>query len=103
MGALQGRDRPRGDRLPRHASGGSFERAPSSQPLQRKTLGVDKLPINQRVLVGSYGGGASARLDGIGAGARGVILTFDDFRIGMGQFGQRIQPLMKSRVTALVA
>jgi pyrimidine oxygenase len=31
---------------------------------------------------------------------RGVMLTFDDFLIGMDQFGQRIQPLMKSRVTA---
>ena len=34
-------------------------------------------------------GGANARLDGNGAGARGVMLTFDDFRIGMKQFGQR--------------
>jgi pyrimidine oxygenase len=25
------------------------------------------------------------------------MLTFDDFLIGMEQFGQRIQPLMKSR------
>ena len=30
-------------------------------------------------------------------GLRGVMLTFDDFIIGMEQFGQHIQPLMKSR------
>ena len=30
-------------------------------------------------------------------GVRGVMLTFDDFVIGMEQFGRRIQPLMKCR------
>lgn len=48
-------------------------------------------------------GGENARLDGNGAGARGVMLTFHDFRIGMEQFGQRIRQLMKSRATALAA
>jgi len=28
---------------------------------------------------------------------RGVMLTFDDFVIGMEQFGTQIQPLMASR------
>jgi len=28
---------------------------------------------------------------------KGIMLTFDDFLIGMEQFGQRIQPLMKTR------
>jgi len=36
-------------------------------------------------------------------GVRGVMLTFDDFVIGMEQFGQRIQPLMKCRAAALAA
>jgi pyrimidine oxygenase len=31
------------------------------------------------------------------------MLTFDDFLIGMEQFGQRIQPLMKSRQEKLKA
>jgi pyrimidine oxygenase len=31
------------------------------------------------------------------------MLTFDDFLIGMEQFGQRIQPLMQSRRTRLAA
>ncbi len=30
-------------------------------------------------------------------GTKGVLLTFDDFLIGIEQFGHRIQPLMKSR------
>ena len=36
-------------------------------------------------------------------GVRGVMLTLDDFVIGMEQFGQRIQPLMQSRAKALAA
>jgi len=34
---------------------------------------------------------------------KGIMLTFDDFLIGMEQFGQRIQPLMKSRQEKLKA
>ena len=30
-------------------------------------------------------------------GAAGVMLTFDDFLVGLDQFGQHIQPLMKTR------
>jgi pyrimidine oxygenase len=77
---------------------------PFSQPLRRKTLGVDKLPTNQGVFVGSYASVAQM-LDEMATvpGVRGVMLTFDDFVIGMEQFGQRIQPLMKCRRTALAA
>ncbi len=31
------------------------------------------------------------------AGAKGVMLTFDDFLVGMERFGRCIQPLMRSR------
>jgi pyrimidine oxygenase len=77
---------------------------PFSQPLRRKTLGVDKLPTNQGVFVGSYAAVAQM-LDEMATvpGVRGVMLTFDDFLIGMEQFGQRIQPLMKCRTTPLAA
>ena len=34
-------------------------------------------------------------------GTLGIMLTFDDFLIGLEQFGQRIQPLMQSRVRAV--
>jgi pyrimidine oxygenase len=30
-------------------------------------------------------------------GVQGVMMTFDDFVIGMEQFGTRIMPLMRSR------
>ena len=36
-------------------------------------------------------------------GLAGVMLTFDDFVIGVEQFGQRIQPLMHSRRDLAVA
>ena len=31
------------------------------------------------------------------------MLTFDDFLVGLDQFGQRIQPLMKTRASVRVA
>ena len=34
---------------------------------------------------------------------KGIMLVFDDFLIGLEQFGQRIQPLMKSRQHKLKA
>ena len=62
------------------------------------TLGTDKLPTNQGVLVGSYAS-VARMLDELAEvpGVRGVMLTFDDFVIGMEQFGTRIMPLMRSR------
>ncbi len=53
-------------------------------------------------LVGSYASVAKM-LDEAATvpGTEGIMLTFDDFLIGMDQFGQRIQPLMKSRSAKL--
>jgi pyrimidine oxygenase len=77
---------------------------PYSQPNRRRTLGVDKLPTNQGVFVGSYAAIAQM-LDEMAAvpGVRGVMLTFDDFIIGMEQFGTRILPLMQCRADVLRA
>lgn len=49
-------------------------------------------------LVGSYAKVASM-LDEVAAvpGTKGIMLTFDDFLLGLDKFGERIQPLMKSR------
>jgi pyrimidine oxygenase len=79
-------------------------RDPYSQPMRRQTLGLAKLPTNQGVFVGSYAT-VARMLDEMAAvpGVRGVMLTFDDFLVGMEQFGQRIQPLMKCRAQALAA
>ena len=58
----------------------------------------------QGVFVGSYAT-VAALLDEMAEvpGLRGVMLTFDDFVIGMEQFGTRIQPLMKSRRHVMAA
>jgi pyrimidine oxygenase len=54
--------------------------------------------LNMGTLVGSYAS-VAAMLDEIATvpGCGGVLLTFDDFLIGMDDFGTKIQPLMKSR------
>jgi len=58
----------------------------------------EPLPNNGSRLIGSYATIARmldemSEIDGLA----GVMLTFDDFVIGVEQFGQRIQPLMRSR------
>jgi pyrimidine oxygenase len=77
---------------------------PYSQPNRRKILGTNKLPTNQGVLVGSYATVARL-LDELSEvpGVRGVMLTFDDFVIGMEQFGTRVMPLMRCRESLQVA
>src|ERR1700722_2030384 len=69
-----------------------------AQPNRRRILGTNKLPTNQGGLGGSYAT-VALMLDGVaeGPGVRGVMMTFDDFVIGMEQFGTRIMPLMRSR------
>jgi pyrimidine oxygenase len=54
--------------------------------------------FNMGTLVGSYAS-IARMLDEVATvpGTKGIMLTFDDFLIGMEQFGQRIQPLMTSR------
>jgi pyrimidine oxygenase len=75
---------------------------PSADPLagpnKRRTLGTIGLPTQGGVLVGSYAS-VARMLDELAAvpGVQGVMLTFDDFVIGMEQFGTRILPLMRCR------
>ncbi|MNH31264.1 Pyrimidine monooxygenase RutA [compost metagenome] len=54
--------------------------------------------INMGTLVGSYAN-VARMMDEIATvpGTEGVLLTFDDFVQGVEDFGERIQPLMKSR------
>lgn len=54
--------------------------------------------INMGTLVGSYATVARL-LDEVASvpGAEGLLLTFDDFLSGIEAFGEKIQPLMKSR------
>lgn len=77
---------------------------PFSQPNRRKILGTNKLPTNQGVLVGSYAN-VARMLDELSEvqGVRGVMMTFDDFVIGMEQFGTRVMPLMRCRESIRLA
>ena len=60
--------------------------------------------FNMGTLVGSYASVAQM-LDECATvpATKGIMLVFDDFLIGLEQFGQRIQPLMKSRQHRLKA
>ena len=59
---------------------------------------VSAVNFNMGTVVGSYAK-VAAMLDELATvpGIKGIMLTFDDFLIGMDQFGQRIQPLMACR------
>jgi pyrimidine oxygenase len=67
---------------------------------------AERLPTNMVRLVGSYES-VARMLDEMAAipGLQGAMLTFDDYLVGLEQFGTRIQPLMRSRagVAALAA
>ena len=71
---------------------------PYAQPNRRKTLGINHLPTNQGVFVGSYASVVQV-LDETATvpGVCGVMLPFDDFVIDMEQFGTGILPLMRCR------
>ncbi len=75
-----------------------------AQPNRRRIMGTNKLPTNQGVLVGSYAS-VARMLDELAEvpGVRGVMMTFDDFIVGMEQFGTRIMPLMRTRTESRIA
>jgi pyrimidine oxygenase len=56
------------------------------------------VPTGMLKLIGSYAS-VAAMLDRLAEipGLTGLMMTFDDFIIGMEQFGEHIQPLMRSR------
>ena len=70
---------------------------PYATPNRRKLSGDAKTPATHGVLVASYAS-VARMLDEVAQvpGVRGVMLTFDDFVIGMEQSGTRIMPLMKN-------
>lgn len=64
-----------------------------------KRLAEGAVNMSQGTLVGSYAK-VAGMLDEVAEveGTKGIMLSFDDFIEGMENFGQKIQPLMKSRV-----
>lgn len=71
----------------------------SDTNIKHMASSVSPVNINMGTLVGSYEKVASM-LDEIAEvkGTDGILLTFDDFIQGVEDFGNRIQPLMKSRI-----
>jgi pyrimidine oxygenase len=78
------------------------DKADSTSTARHMTNPVSAVNFNMGTLVGSYATVAALmdELDGM-PGNKGVMLTFDDFLVGMDKFGQRIQPLMKSRANVV--
>ncbi len=68
------------------------------------TASASAVNFNIGTLVGSYAH-VARMLDEAAAvpGTKGLMLTFDDFVIGMDQFGHGIQPLMACRGDARAA
>jgi pyrimidine oxygenase len=73
-------------------------RADASATARVMTRAVNPVNFNMGTLCGSYGN-VARMLDAVASvpGTKGIMLTFDDFVVGMDQFGQRIQPLMECR------
>jgi pyrimidine oxygenase len=72
--------------------------ADSGSSARWMTQTTSPVNFNMGTLVGSYAN-VARMLDEAASvpGTKGIMLTFDDFVIGMDQFGHRIQPLMTSR------
>ena len=71
----------------------------SDTNIRHMASSVSPVNINMGTLVGSYTKVASM-LDEISEvkGTEGILLTFDDFVQGVNDFGEKIQPLMISRI-----
>ena len=84
--------------------GSQDKSAAESSTAKTINLPEQALNFNMGTFVGSYATIAKM-LDAAATvpGTKGLMLTFDDFVIGMEQIGQYIQPLMKSRSRALLA
>jgi pyrimidine oxygenase len=84
--------------------GGQDKTADSSSTAKTINLPEQAVNFNMGTLVGSYAN-VARMLDEAATvpGTKGIMLTFDDFIVGMEDFGRRIQPLMSSRADRLKA
>jgi pyrimidine oxygenase len=83
---------------------GKDETADNASTAKTMTLPEGAINFNMGTLVGSYA--TVARMLDEAAdvpGTKGIMLVFDDFLIGIDAFGQRIQPLMQSRLDRIAA
>ena len=84
--------------------GGKDSNADASSTAKSINLPEGAVNMNIGTIVGSYAT-VARMLDEAGTvpGTKGLMLTFDDFLIGLDQFGQHVQPLMKSRASIQIA
>jgi pyrimidine oxygenase len=84
--------------------GGKDATADATSTAKHINLPEGAVNFNMGTLVGSYAT-VARMMDEAAAvpGTKGIMLTFDDFLIGLDQFGQRIQPLMASRSATAIA
>jgi pyrimidine oxygenase len=85
------------------AQASNDDKADISGTAQAISNPVSAVNFNMGTVVGSYAT-VARMLDELSTveGMAGVMLTFDDFILGMQAFGERIQPLMASRKSALI-
>ena len=77
---------------------GADKTATDGSTAQAMVVPEGAINFNMGTLVGSYASVARMLDEAAGVpGTKGIMLTFDDFLIGMEQFGRRIQPLMTTR------
>lgn len=78
--------------------GGKDTKADSNSTARSINLPQGAVNMNMGTLVGSYAK-IAGMLDEVAelVGTKGIMLVFDDFLIGLDKFGEKIQPLMKSR------
>jgi pyrimidine oxygenase len=89
-----------------HLLGKAAEDTAPSETSMAAAIQRSPSPINFNMgtLVGSYAN-VAAMLDEAASmpGVKGIMLTFDDFLLGMDAFGTRIQPLMRCRRHVMAA
>src|ERR1700760_3180186 len=89
-----------------HLLGKAAEDTAPSETSMAAAIQRSASPINFNMgtLVGSYAHVASM-LDEVATmpGVKGIMLTFDDFLVGMDNYGTRIQPLMRCRRHVMAA
>lgn len=84
--------------------GGKDTNADDSSTAKSINLPEGAVNFNMGTIVGSYESVARMLDEAADVpGTKGIMLTFDDFLIGLDQFGQKIQPLMKCRSAVNVA
>jgi pyrimidine oxygenase len=79
-------------------AGADSKAPPGSTAINLARVIKEPQPTGMLKLIGSYAN-VARMLDEVAEipGVKGIMMTFDDFIIGMEQFGEHIQPLMKSR------